>query len=102
MTRILISLILLALTACQRTDVVAANASATDFAKHVPGATSAVCADVDADGDGYVSCTVFRGNDEPMQIQCGSERICIWNCARGCKYEPTMKLNGRRPSPVRD
>lgn len=93
-------LLLLSATACQRTDVAAANTSAAEFAKHVPGATGTLCAEVDTDGDGYVSCTVFRSGDEPMQIQCGSQRICLFNCARGCKYEPSVKLNGRRPGAV--
>lgn len=87
--------ILLLLAACERTDVSAANSSAATFAKNIPNATGTTCADVDSDGDGYVTCTVFRGEQEPMQIQCGSERLCVWNCARGCKYEPSMKIRGR-------
>lgn len=86
----------LALAACQTTDKAAANASAKEFIQNIDGAKSVVCADTDTDRDGYVTCTVFLvGDAEPMQIQCGSETYCI-NCARGCKYEPVMKLNRGR------
>lgn len=77
MTKTTLTLALLVLASCERTDVAAANASAAEYAKNIPGATGTLFAAVDTDGDGYVSCTVFRGNDEPMQIQCGSQRICI-------------------------
>jgi len=92
--------ILASLCACSRTDVDAANKAAKAFVKNIDGATGVVCADTDTDGDGYVSCTVFMGKGvEPMQIQCGSETICINNCARGCKYEPSVKIRGRARNP---
>lgn len=93
---VLLVLAVLVLASCERTDITAANISAGEFAKHVDGSTGVTCAEVDTDGDGYVSCTVFRGHDEPMQIQCGSQRLCVWNCARGCKYQSSEKLNIRR------
>ena len=77
---------------CERTDSEAANASAREFIKNMPGSTGVVCADTDTDGDGYVTCTVFRGTQEPLQIQCGSQRWCVANCARGCKYQSLGKL----------
>lgn len=79
-------------TACSRTDVDAANTAASVFTKNIQNSSGFSCAEVDTDNDGYVTCTVFRGSEEPMQIQCGSERWCIWNCARGCKYVPAMKI----------
>lgn len=86
-----------ALGACQRTDFGKAQRSAEDYSKHIEGTTSVLCAQTDTDGDGYVSCTVFRSkSEEPLQIQCGSERFCIWNCAEGCKYVPTMKMGVSR------
>ena len=86
MKKILIILVLL-LSACDRTDHEAANRAAQEYMTHIPHATSVECADQDTDGDGYVTCTVFRGDLEPMPIQCGSEKYC-YNCARGCKYVP--------------
>jgi len=95
MKKLIMIVALATLAACQRTDKAAADASAKEFIKNIDGAKSVVCADTDTDGDGYVSCTVFlQGNAEPMQIQCGSQTYCF-NCARGCKYEPAMKLRGR-------
>lgn len=98
MTKYVIAVSFLALIACNRTDKAAADTAAEEFITHVDGAQSVLCADTDTDGDGYVSCTVFMGKGvEPMQIQCGSEMYCI-NCARGCKYEPSMKFRGRARS----
>lgn len=94
MTRTL--LILAFLIACTRTDPTAANTAAAQFVKHIPDATGVDCAQTDSDGDGYCSCTVFRGREEPMQIQCGCEAVCLWNCARGCKYQPSVKLDRSR------
>lgn len=74
-------------TACSNTNLGAANAAAEDFVKRMPEATGFSCADQDTDGDGYVTCTVFRRGLDPIPIQCGSERYCV-NCARGCKYVP--------------
>lgn len=96
----LITILIILACACARTDPAAAPAAAADYIKHIPGATGYECAATDSDGDGYCSCTVFRGSDEPMQIQCGCERICIWNCARGCKYVPSVKIQGGRRGAV--
>lgn len=96
MTKYMLTISFLAVIACNHTDKAAADSAAKEFIKHIDGATSVLCADTDTDGDGYVSCTVFMGKgEEPMQIQCGSETVCINNCARGCKYEPSMKFRGR-------
>lgn len=81
------------IASCANTDPAAATSGAAEYVKHIPNATGVECAQTDSDGDGYCSCTVFRGAEEPMQIQCGCERICVWNCARGCKYVPNLKLN---------
>lgn len=94
MTKAFIITTLLVLASCQNTNKAAADASAKEYIKNIDGAKSVSCVDIDTDDDGYVSCTVFfAGDREPMQIQCGSETYCI-NCARGCKYEPVMKLRG--------
>jgi len=89
-------LVLIFVGACTRTDPTAADSAARLFVKNIPGTTGLECARTDSDGDGYCSCTVFRGTEEPMQIACGCEAICIWNCVRGCKYEPAMKFNRPR------
>lgn len=94
--RIAITLSLALLASCSRTDSKEAESAARDFARNVPGTTGVNCATSDSDGDGYVSCTIFRGTGEPMQVQCGSETLCVWNCARGCKYVPSMKVSGPR------
>ncbi len=78
---------------CVRTDRKAAQKSAEEFRKHLAGSSGVLCTDTDTDGDGYISCTVFMHNADPIQIQCGSEMWCIVNCARGCKYQPAMKLS---------
>lgn len=96
MTKLIVIVSLVLSVGCNRTDKAAADSAAQEYIKHIEGATSVVCADTDTDGDGYVSCTVFMGKgEEPMQIQCGSEMYCVNNCARGCKYEPSMKFRGR-------
>lgn len=99
MSKLIMIVSLLTLVSCQRTDKAAADAAAKEYIKNIDGAKSVVCADTDSDGDGYVSCSVFfAGDREPMQIQCGSEAYCI-NCARGCKYEPSMKIRDRARTP---
>lgn len=94
MTKYVLTISFLAVIACNRTDKAAADAAAKEFITHIDGAQSVLCAETDTDGDGYVSCTVFMKGEEPMQIQCGSQAYCF-NCARGCKYEPSMKFRGR-------
>jgi hypothetical protein len=69
-------------------DVQSANQQAREFIKRLPGATDVVCNDSDSDGDGYVSCTVFRGQQDPLAISCGAENWCAFNCAKGCKLMP--------------
>lgn len=90
-----VGLSLLAIAGC-RSDPAAARKSASEFVRHIPGQTGFECAETDSDGDGYCSCTVFRGDLEPMQIQCGCQNLCVWNCASGCKYTPTIKVQGGR------
>jgi len=51
------------------------------------------CADIDSDGDGYVSCTVAiaHGDDtEPTQIECRG--AYFWG--HGCR-EPKLSIRGR-------
>ena len=81
-------ILLIALSACRTTNSDVANESAREFIRSLPNTTAVTCAETDSDGDGYVTCTVFRGVGEPLPIECGSERFCIWNCKRGCKYVP--------------
>ena len=83
-----IAIVCMALVACARTKPEEANKAAAEYIKRVPGATGYECAATDSDDNGYCSCTVFRGEQDPMAIECGCERWCIWNCARGCKYVP--------------
>lgn len=73
---------------CQCSAPEEARKSAGEYIHKIPGATSVECADRDTNDDGYCSCTVFRGSADPLPIECGCERFCIWNCARGCKYVP--------------
>jgi hypothetical protein len=87
--------LLLAAGGC-RTDVSSATRDAEEYSRNFPGVTGLDCARADSDGDGYVTCTLFRGANDPLQIQCGSERLCLWNCARGCKYVPAMRMEGHR------
>jgi hypothetical protein len=81
-------LLVIALAACSHADADKAKREAQDFMQHIDGATSVECNDTDSDGDGYVSCTVFRKGDDPLPISCGAEKWCVANCATGCKYTP--------------
>jgi hypothetical protein len=92
MTRL--ALLALALIGCARVDIDEVRHEASDYARNLPGTTNVVCADADSDGDGYVSCTVFRGSGDPIAIQCGAERYCLFNCAHGCKYMPIPRSPG--------
>ena len=76
------------LVACSHADASKAAAEAKAFSANFPDATGVVCNDSDSDGDGYVSCTLFRGAKDPLAISCGAERWCIMNCATGCKLTP--------------
>lgn len=87
---------LIAVAACTQTDPQVANESAKEFARNIPNSTGTNCVNSDSDGDGYCSCSVFRnGEPVPLTIQCGCERFCIWNCARGCKFVESVKVLGR-------
>lgn len=48
-----------------------ATKEATKYAAHLPGVTSIECNRYDTDADGYVTCTLFRGDTKPLQIECG-------------------------------
>lgn len=91
---IVLSLIITAATAC-RSDKTKADEAVQEYMHSVPGATRAECTDSDTDHDGYCSCTIFRGSGDPLPVQCGCERFCVFNCARGCKYTP-FAGGGRR------
>ncbi len=88
--------LLTCLFACHHADVADARKQAEAFAKKIPGATEVQCTDSDSDGDGYVSCTVFRGSDDPLPIQCGAENWCVSNCAHGCRI--AVPGTGRKKS----
>jgi hypothetical protein len=72
------------LGACHNADIGEARKQADVFARKIPGFQSVACVDSDSDGDGYISCTVFRGDRDPVAIKCGSENYCVSNCAHGC------------------
>jgi hypothetical protein len=83
---------ILIMAACHNADVASARKQAEEFAKEIPGAVRVQCNDSDSDGDGYVSCTIFRGSNDPLPIQCGAENWCVTNCAHGCRLAiPTTK-----------
>lgn len=48
-----------------------AQQNAVEYASHIQGVTETKCNRYDTDGDGYVSCTLFRGSEMPVQIECG-------------------------------
>lgn len=87
----------LAAAACTRTDAAAADRAAKEFMTNIPEASGFSCTRVDADGDGYCTCTIFRGVQPPMSIQCGCTRFCVWNCPEGCKVVEAVKFQGRNP-----
>lgn len=39
------------------------------------------CVTYDSDGDGYVSCTIFRSGKDPLPIECARK----WSRNSGCK-----------------
>lgn len=77
---------------CARANSDAANESAIEFSKNFKNSTSVSCTQTDSDNDGYCGCTVFTDSD-PISIECGCERICIFNCARGCKVVEKVKFS---------
>jgi hypothetical protein len=46
--------------------------SAQAFAAQIDPAATVECVDRDSNGDGYVSCTVFRPGKPPIGIECAS------------------------------
>jgi hypothetical protein len=82
--------VLFVLAACTYADVSKAKKYAEEFARDIPGTTAVKCNS--SDGDGYVSCTVFRGEQEPIALSCGAQNWCACNCAEGCKLTPTRPL----------
>lgn len=100
--------LMLVAIACRRTDGDAAQNSATEFAKRLPGATGEVdCTDIDTDGDGYCSCTAFMADGTTLSLDCGCSRE-IGSCTesgdipRGCKVIENIRMrtgkDGRAPS----
>jgi hypothetical protein len=90
-----LAILLLTIVACESVDADKAQHFADEYAvKHFGSDATADCVRADTDRDGYVSCTVFVHGREPEQIQCGAEKWCVANCAEGCKFVPTVKLNG--------
>jgi len=57
----------------------AAQSAAEEYAKTVPNIAGVNCNKYDTDANGYISCTLFRRNAEPLQIECGFA---------GCKIPP--------------
>lgn len=86
MKKILLSITFL--VACANVDINKANREAKEFARNIAGASGVSCNDTDSDHDGYVSCTVFRGEKDPIAISCGAEVRCLFNCASGCRVTP--------------
>lgn len=87
-----ILMLLIVSASCSNADPQEAQRLAEQFAQHVDGATSVLCNDTDSDQDGYISCTVFRKDQDPLSLQCGAEKVCGCNCAHGCKYMPVGKI----------
>ena len=50
-------------------DVAQSNADA--YAANFGSLSKAVCNKYDTDSNGYVTCTVFRRNENPIEIECG-------------------------------
>lgn len=69
---------------CRDADWQRAEKAAQDYAKNIGGATGKVsCMKMDSDGDGYCRCNVFRLKKDPLEIECGCDKYCIW-CKEGC------------------
>lgn len=85
--RIALSLFLmLAVVACARS-MAEIEADAVTFARMMDGhePRGVTCLDRDTDGDGYVTCTVFRTDRDPYSIQCATRAE-----SKGCK--PTVPM----------
>lgn len=57
-----------------------AENSARDWAHGVQGSTGVKCTSYDTDGDGYVSCTIFRESGDPLFVECGSGLMLNEGC----------------------
>lgn len=98
MKKLLIAMFLaLVVPACAKADPEKAEAAAREFAQNYPDFSGNVaCTKADTDGDGYVTCTAFMKNGDEKRLECGAERFCIFNCARGCKPVESLKLGAGR------
>lgn len=48
------------------------------------------CVERDSDGDGYVSCTIFRKGKDPIALECAYGGF--WSAGPGCKMaQPKMR-----------
>lgn len=59
------------------------------FAGHLPDGKDAEieCAGYDSDGDGYVSCTIFREGQEPLFVECSRK---TWTLTKGCRGQKAV------------
>lgn len=69
---------------------------AQEFAGQLPDSdgAKASCMDRDSNGDGYVSCTVFRKAKDPLPIECGFEKSIGWS-NHGCRMQKPIGYDGR-------
>ncbi len=81
---IIISMIIGTLSGC-RADHEKAVKAANEYKANIPGATGVSCVATDSDKDGYCSCTIFRGESDPLAVECGCQSWCWINCTAGCK-----------------
>ena len=86
------------LTACSTVKPEVAKKAAREWAANVGEVRSVTCTGSDSDGDGYISCTAFFVDPsiKPIRLDCGAERFCVANCARGCKEAEAVKIQGGR------
>ncbi len=49
-----------------------AHRDALQWASQISDATQVTCTERDTDGDGYISCTVFRREMDPIFIECAT------------------------------
>lgn len=76
--------------ACPSSKTADTEDDARTFARNTGDEITGVsCVDRDTDGDGYVSCTVFRRGKDPLAIECARG----WTMNRGCKLAK-WKVNG--------
>lgn len=65
--------------------------AAMRWAQHIPTATGVTCVAMDLNGDGYLSCSVFRGSELPIAIECASEERIQSGCRLPVGQAPTKK-----------